>query len=467
LKVGRPAATPPPREVTEAEETPASETKEVPPQADRQQLVLSAADPLHLRTRVAGLFLFLPLLAELGFHKLVQNAGYPGTNKVPADAALLSLLTLKLLDKERKSHIDDFNFDEALGLFAGLNILPKKSFAADYSYRTDREQQQKLLAGWVKKLSPILLPEASCFSLDFHPIPYRGEEAVLENHYVPCRGQAAPSVQSFFAMEHENHVFCYANANLTRDEQAAEVMRFVEFWNALTGRDPQWLYFDSKLTTYAELSRLNERGVSFATIRRRGSSVVKRLRARPAGDWTPAVIDIPKRRHTQIRYLQEDVSLRDYDGVLRQIAVTGLGHEQPTLFLTNDFQVSAREVVTNYARRNGIEDGLGTNVNFFHMDCLSSEVRLNVDLDVTLTVIANGCYRWLAQRLKGFERAKPKQLYRKFVETGGPIKVLANRTLQVTFDRRCHNPILCEAALDAPARPIPWLKSFRLAFDYL
>jgi hypothetical protein len=348
-----------------------------------------------------------------------------------------------------------------------LNILPKKSFATDYSYRTDREQQRKLLAGWVKKLSPLLLPEASSFSLDFHPIPYRGDEAVLENHYIPCRGLAAPSVQSFFATEHENHVFCYANANLTRDEQSAEVLRFVEFWHALTGRDPEWLYFDSKLTTYAELSRLNERGVSFATIRRRGSSVVKRLLARPAGDWTPAVIDIPKRRHKQIRYLQEDVSLRDYDGTLRQIAVTGLGREQPTLFLTNNADVTPRDAVTSYARRNGIEDGLGTNVNFFHMDCLSSEVRLNVDLDVTLTVIANGCYRWLARRLKGFERAKPKQLYRKFVETGGQIEVAPNRQLQVTFDRRCHNPILREAALDAEARCIPWLKNFRVAFDYL
>lgn len=415
---------------------------------------------------MAGIFLFLPLLAELGFDRMVQQAGYPGSKKVPADAALLSLLALKLLDKERKSHIDDFNFDEALGLFAGLNIFPKKSFAADYSYRTDRGQQQKLMGGWVQQLSPLLLPEARSFSLDFHPIPYRGEEAVLENHYIPCRGQAAPSIQSFFASEHKNQVFCYANANLTRDEQAAEVMRFVEFWNSLTGHDPQWLYFDSKLTTYGELSRLNERGVCFATIRRRGASIVKRLRARPASDWTKAVIDIPKRRHKQICYLEEPVSLRDYDGAVRQIAVTGLGREQPTLFLTNNFEVSARDVVMNYARRNGIEDGLGTNVNFFHLDCLSSEVRLNVDLDVTLTVIANGCYRWLAGRLKGFERAKPKQLYRKFVETGGQLAVLPNRTLQITFDRRCHNPILREAALDANAPRIPWLNNYRLRFDY-
>jgi hypothetical protein len=273
------------------------------------------------------------------------------------------LLALKLLDKERRSHIDDFNFDQALGLFAGLNILPKK--------------------------------------------------------------------------------------------------------NQLTGTDPEWLYFDSKLTTYAELSRLNERGVRFVTIRRRGSSVVKRLATIPAGHWTPAVIDIPKRRQKHIQYLEESVRLSDYEGLARQIAVTGLGREHPTLFLTNDFDVRPRDLIMNYARRNGIEDALGTNVNFFHLDCLSSEVRLNVDLDVTLTVIANGCYRWLSQQLKGFEKAKPKQLYRKFVETGGQVEVRPNQALQVTFDRRCHNPILREANLDREHQRIPWLQNFHLEFAYL
>lgn len=437
-----------------------------PPTADRRELILSGREPLRARTRAAGVFLFLPLLADLGFDTLVRKAGYPGTEMVPADAALLSLLALKLLRKERRSHIDDFNMDPALGLFAGLNVLPKKTFATDYSYRTARGQQQRLLGGWVKKLSRLLLPEAKAFSLDFHPIPYRGEEAVLENHHVPCRGKACPSVQSFFAQEHENHVFCYANANLTRDEQAQEVIRFVEYWKDLTGQNPEWLYFDSKLTTYAELSELTCRGVFFATIRRRGTGILKRLHGCPASDWTGAVIDIPKRRHTRIRYLDETVTLDGYEGTLRQIVVTGLGREKPTLFLTNHPDVSPRELIMNYARRNGIEDGLGTNVNFFHMDNLSSEVRLNVDLDVTLTVIANGCYRWLASRLKGFEKAKPKQLSRKFIETSGMVEVLPNRCLRITFDRRSHNPILREAALDRDAHTVPWLKRYRIEFDY-
>ena len=153
----------------------------------------------------------------------------------------------------------------------------------------------------------MLLPEARSFALDFHPIPYRGDDAVLENHYLPCRGLAGPSIQSFFAQEHENRVFCYANANLTRDEQAGEVLRFVDFWHGLTGRDPEWLYFDSKLTSYPELSRLNERGISFVTIRRRGVDLLKQLVQRPASDWTGAVIDIPKRRQKRIRYFEQAV----------------------------------------------------------------------------------------------------------------------------------------------------------------
>lgn len=440
--------------------------KETPATSDRRQLSLSASKPLRLKTRVAGLFLFLPFLARMGFDELVRQAGYSGSRMIPCDAALLGLLALQLLDKERKSHIDDFNFDEALGLFAGSNILPKKSFTTDYSYRTQQDQQRRLLSGWIQQLSPLLLPEAKAFSLDFHPIPYRGEEALLENHYVPCRGQASPSVQTFFAQDHENQVFCYANANLTRNEQAAEVMRFVEFWHALAGEDPEWLYFDSKLTTYAELSRLNERGVWFVTIRRRGSSLLNRLQQREASDWKSAVIDIPKRRHKRIRYLDDRVKLTGYKGSVRQIAVTGLGRERPTLFLTNHVDVSPRDMIVRYARRNGIEDGLGTNVNFFHMDCLSSEVRLNVDLDVTLTVIANGCYRWLARQLKGFDKAQPKQLYRKFVETSGEITVSSDNELSITFDRRSHNPILREAALDRDCPPIPWLNNYRVVFGY-
>jgi hypothetical protein len=360
------------------------------------------------------------LLTALGFDHLVAEAHYPGSEMVPAHSALLALLALKLLDKERRSHIGDFDFDEALGLFAGLNILPKKSFATDYSYRTVRDQQRALLQGWVRALAPVMFPGASGFSLDFHPIPYRGEPSGLDRHYLPRRGVAGPSVLSFFALEQESRCLCYSNADLTRADQNGELMRFVEFWHAITGTDPRWLYFDSKLIDYAEMSRVNRRGIHFVTIRRRGAAILRRLGRRPASDWRKAVIDTPKRCHRQIRHLEETVQPRGYEGPIRQIAVAGLGRDPPTLFLSNHFEETPRELIIRYAGRNRIEDGLGIGVNFFHLDCLASEVRLNVDLDAALTVIANGCYRWLAARRRGFEKAAPKQLDRRFVETGGP-----------------------------------------------
>jgi hypothetical protein len=418
-----------------------------------------------LRTRVAGLFLFLPLLARVQFDQLVSRAGYPGSERIPATSALLSLLALKLLDKERRSHINDFNFDEAVGLFAGLNIPPKKSYATEYSYRTVRTHQQQLLSAWVGALAPLLFPQARDFALDFHPIPFRGDATGLEQHYLPKRGKAGTSVLSFFAQEQESRILCYANANLTRRDQAAEAMCFVEFWHAITGTDPEWLYFDSKVAPYRELSKLNQRGLWFITIRRRGAAILRRLQALPANPWHHAVLDTAQRRHQRIRYLDETVRLSGYLGGMRQVAVTGLGRAQPTLFLSNNTKESARSLIIRYAGRNRVEDALGISVNFFHLDGLASEVRLNVDLDAMLTVSLNGCYRWLAKQLHGFETVAPKQLYRKFVETSGVIEI-EQEQIVVRFDRRGHNPILREASLDQPNQMVPWLQNLPVVFQY-
>jgi hypothetical protein len=331
----------------------------------------------------------VPLLARLGFDRLVTEAGYPGSAMVPAPSALLSLLALKLLDKERRSHIDDFNCDGALGLFAGLNVLPKKSFATDSSYRAVRTQQLGLLQGWVKALAPVMFPESEGFSLDFPPIPFRGDPSAFDRPYLPRRGQAGPRVLTFFALEQTSRGLCYANANLTRADQHGALMRFVEFWREVAGSDPKWLYFDSKVVDYPALSRVHPRKIPFVTIRRRGAAI-RGLERQPASAWKQAVIDLPQRCHTQIRYIEEAVRLRGDEGPTRPIAVTGLGRDRPTLFLSHHVEETPRELIIRSAGRNRIEDGLGISVNFFHRDCLASEVRLNVDLDATLTVIANG-----------------------------------------------------------------------------
>jgi len=436
----------------------------IPAVADARQLDLS--DGRTLRSRVAGAFLFLPFLAQVGLDAIVNKAQMAGTKMIPAIGYALSLLALKLLDKERKSHIADWNFDEALGWFAGLNVFPKTTATADYSYRLVQTQHNLLLAEWVRAAHPILCPETPAqFALDFHAIAHRGENAGLENHYVPMRGKAIQSIQTCFARAVDNPLLCWADADIIREGQAQAPLRFIEYWKQITGLKPDWLYFDSKFTTYAVLDELRENSVNFITIRRRGTAIVRRIGQRPASDWTNAVIDTPQRRHQHVRYLDDQIKLRDYCGECRQVAVAGLGRAAPTLFLTNNENVTGREVIKRYILRNTIENDLGINVNFFHLDCLASEVRLNVNTDVAMSVLANGCYRWLSQQLRGCEKMEPKQLYRKFVETAGELSVCGDEIV-VAFERRSHNPIIAQARLDKDRRPIPWLGGKRLRFEF-
>ena len=251
----------------------------------------------------------------------------------------------------------------------------------DYSYRLVEQQHALLLKEWVHAIYPLLCPEgASTFALDFHAIPYRGEQKTLENHYVPSKGKAQPAILTCFARSIDPPMLCYADADITHADKPDMILQFINYWKQITGIVPDWLYFDSKMTPYKSLHCLNtyaDKKIYFITIRRRGSALIKKLLAYPDTQWKKAVIDTPQRKHQKIKYLDTFVKLNDYKGKCRQIAVRGLGRAAPTLFITNNTEITGREVVLRYTRRNYIENDIGINVNFFHMDCLASEIRLN------------------------------------------------------------------------------------------
>jgi transposase len=434
----------------------------VPAIADVRALALE--DGRQFSTKVAGLFLFCPMLLDLDLPQAVIQAGLPGSEPIPPLQALLALLAPKLLGKRRVSHISDLCSDEGAGLFAGLNILPKATYATDYSYQTERAMTERLIAAVIAK-TPLGDPPLS-FNLDFHSIPFRGAEADLENHWVPMRNRARPAVMAFVAQAADRRVLCYATANLLRDEAESMVPKFAEYWKEQTGQYPARLLFDSRATTYAGLSQLTQRRVGFITIRRRGSGMLARAKRLPAESWQHCQITQAKGKRRQVHYVEEWVHLDGYDGAVRQLTVTGLGHESPTFFLTNDRpQVqTARDVIQTYASRNHVENHLGEQITFFHLDCLCSEVRLNVDFDLTLTVLADLLYRNLSGRLKGFSRAGPSRLFRKFVDTPGFIEITAKEVI-VHLSKRAHNPLLKEAGLTRPTGPVPWLngRSVRVA----
>jgi transposase len=426
----------------------------VPDIADVRGLALDSGR--QFPTKVAGLFLFLPLLLDLDLPQAVRDAELPGSKQIPALQALLAILVPKLVGKRRISHISDLCTDEGAGLFAGLNVLPKTTYATDYSYKTERIMTERLIAAVIAK-TPLGDPPLSS-NLDFHAIPFRGAQPDLENHWVPMRNRALPSVMAFVAQAVGRRVICYATANILRDEADHLVPKFADYWKEQTGHYPARLLFDSRATTYAGLSQLTGRKVGFITIRRRGSGMLARVQRLPADRWQHCQITQAKGKRRQVQYVDEWVRLDDHESTVRQLIVTGLGHESPTFFLTNDLPQpqTAREVIQTYASRNHVENHLGEQITFFHLDCLCSDVRLNVDFDLTLTVLADLLYRRLAERLKGFSRTGPSKLFRKFVDTPGNVEITQKEVI-VRLGKQAHNPLLKEAGLTEPTRTVPWM----------
>jgi transposase len=426
----------------------------MPAVADVQQLALT--NGRQFATKVAGLFLFLPQLLALDLPNAVRQARLPGSELIPPLQAFLALLLPKLLGQRRISHISDLCTDEGAGLWAGLNVLPKTTYATDYSYRTDRTMHERLVAAIVAK-TPLGDPPYT-FNLDFHAIPFRGHEPDLEKHWVAMRNRALPAVMAFVAQAAGRRIMCYATANVLRADADNMVPQFATYWKAETGQYPARLLFDSRATTYAGLHQLNQAGVGFITIRRRGCNMLARVRRLPASSWRRCQVLQAKGKRRFVQYVDEQIALDDYVGNVRQLIVTGLGHESPTFFLTNDRPEvqTAREVIQTYASRNHVENRLGEQITFFHLDCLCSEVRLNVDFDLTLTVVADLLYRGLAERLKGFARASPYKIFRKFVDTPGSVTLTAEEIV-VRLSKRSHNPLLREAGLTQRTAAVPWL----------
>ena len=251
--------------------------------ADARALNLS---PRRFPTRCGGLLLFLPDLVRLGLEQMADTARLPGSKMIPRTHALRACLALKLWAIERKSHVMALVADEGLGLFCGLNRIPKKSYLSEYSSRTTPKHTSALLGAWhTGVLADQALFPAQSFDLDFHSVPYHGAHPSIERHYVSKRSRRQSSVLVFLAQDADARAFCYADANLRKGEEPEAVFRFLAFWKRIHGALPTHVVFDSRLTTYAGLARLHEMGVTFITLRRRSPKILAEIRDLPASAW--------------------------------------------------------------------------------------------------------------------------------------------------------------------------------------
>jgi transposase len=421
--------------------------------------------PATTETGKAGLLLLIPDLIALGLPELVSQAGYPGTRVVPATSWVLSLLALKLTRTRRVSHVDDLLIsDPAASLFAGLAVLPKKSALTDYSYRTGHDHQRRFLAALDKQMihAGLATAEDAIFDLDFHAVMHWGHDPVLEKHYVPTRSQRARSVLTFFAQDSGTHNLVYANADVSKAGQAREVIAFCNHWKAASGNDPAMLIMDQKVTTHAVLGELDDRGVTFLTLRMRSAALMKQIHTLTDTDFKTITLGRPGRHNRPKVHEDNGIRLTGYPGTVRQLVVTGLGRDTPTVIITNDHTTPVKALIEHYARRMTIEQRLAEIIQAFHADALASTVNLNVDLDIMLCVLAQALIAALRNRLPGYTTVTPDVLQRRFLETPGHITT-SDDTVTVRLDRRAYTPVLRQA--DLPSTPVPWWGNRTLRFE--
>ena len=404
-------------------------------------------------TRVGGLFLFIADLVRIDTDALALAAKLPGSRMIPAAHALRAALALKLWSIERKSHVMALVADEGLALFCGLNAMPKKSFLSEYSSRITRQTVSRLLASWHTRFAGDALFTGESLNLDFHSVPYFGEHPLVQSHYLAKRSRRQPSILTFLAQDADSHVFCYANANIRKGEEADEVFRFIDFWKRQYGRVPQHLVFDSKLTTYEGLDRLDAAGITFMTLRRRTKGLLADVDGLPPSAWRTVTLDLPHRKYRTPRIYEQKVRLRERS--YRQLFIKDLGHDEPTILITNDAKSSARNLITRYAKRMLIENALADAVRFFHIDALSSSVGFKVDFDMALLVLASALYRLTARRMRGYDDAQARQIFRDLVDMPADVAVTPAE-VRVRFHRRAHLPIVLASGLIDKPVTVPW-----------
>ena len=413
----------------------------------------------------AGLLLLFPAMTDLGLPELIRAAGYPATRALSAWQSIGTLLLAKCARRPRIHHAGSLTDDTGLAFALGLSALPKATHLGAYSWRVRRQSNHTLLTGLVQALRPLgLASGADGFNCDFHAIRHHGDDAVLERHYVPRRSQRTRAVLTFFAQDHASSEMVYANADITKAEQAREIIAFADYWKAATGSDPGLLVFDSQLTTYKILDELTARGITWLTLRQRGKAELARLAALPASEWKSVTI-ARAGRYRRPRLHEDMIKLKEVSAKVRQIAISNIGRDEPTLLITNALTTPGKDLFARYAERMMVENELDAYIGGFHLDALTSGVPLNVDLDTTLTVIAGNLYRLLALKLTRYHNATPDRIWRHFLDATGTLHVTTD-TVTCALNLRSYHPVLIDAGFDELEIPIPWWGDRKLRFTF-
>lgn len=421
-------------------------------------------------TSTAGLLCFLPIVHKYGIGSIISGSAYPSTKTISTLSSIMSFLAIKILGMRRYSIDDMWCMDRGSGLFAGLNVLPKAAWFSSYSHRVTKGMNLSFLKSlhllWIKH---DLLSDTS--NLDFTTIPYWGDSPHLENNWSGKRNKALASMLAVLAHDPETGIIDYGNTDVMHKNESNVVLEYLDFYRQDgQGGDLKYLVFDSRFTNYENLAKLNRKGIKFLTIRRRGKNIVQAIRDIPKSKWKTIRVESSAMKKRSLKVYDDEITMRGYcdkNGApekIRQVAITGNGKVKPALIITNDFDITAETVVRKYARRWLVEKEISEQVEFFHLNKLSSSMVIKVDFDLTMTILAHNLYRLFALELERYSALSDVKVYEKFISNSGKVKI-KGCIVEVEMKKKRELPLLLETMTRYKEYKYEWLNN--IAFDFM
>ena len=446
-------------------------TKLVKQQLDKVQIQAEKSAPLGLANETfkssnAGILMFLALIKHFEIDKVIARSDYPGTSVINKTSSILCFLALKLANRRRYSSDDTWCMDRGMGLFAGLNVLPKTAWFTSYSDRVTTEMNRAFLKQLHQLWMKFGLLEDTA-NLDFTTIPYWGDDSHLENNWSGKRGKALGSMLAVLAHDPESGVIDYGSANVLQKDESAVVLEFLDFYregNQEKDNKLRYIIFDSKFTNYENLKKLDQDSIKFITIRRRGKQILDRIAKLPASGWKNVKVECAGNKHRTLHVYDEMVFLKGYDKDIRQITITGNGKIKPAIIITNDHDLPIEKIIRKYARRWLIEKEISEHIDFFHLNLVSSSMVIKVDFDLTMSILSHNLYRLFALELGRYENLSAQTLYDKFVLNGADIQIV-NKTITVQLKKKRELPLILEVMPKFNSQKYSWLGNKNIIFE--
>jgi transposase len=441
----------------------------------KNKIIADRAEPLNFQglnsfsvdCPVAGVFFFLPYIIESGILDIVRECSLPKSSVIGAEQAALSMLLLKLIGSERLSHIQTYDHEPGLGIFAGLNVLPKSTYMSTYSCRTSEEMlmefQERLLRRF-RKIYPKMYGNGF-INLDFHSIPHFGDLSQMEKIWCGSRGKAMKGANTIFAQDSVSNVILYTRADILRKEESEEIKRFVAYWKKQNGDPRETLVFDCHFTRYQVLGELTEDNIRFITLRKRNKKLTKATEQILKEEWKKVTLPIPKRKYQKVSAYESEVLLKGCKHPFRQIIIKDHGRIKPTFIITNNREISLEECLKVYAKRWHIENKLSELVSFFNLNALSSPLMIRIHFDILWTMIADTIYRRFASDLRRFEHHLAPSIFKRFISMPGRV-IYKDGMFEIKIRKRSHTPILMGVKKLAQPFVVPWLNNCLLKITW-